>query len=329
MKRLLLILLLTLPAQAANEVRAVIDGSPTAYYVIRDIAGNIWYVSGQVFEAFGSGGRDMTDYDVALVDKSGGFYVSNFDTNVSAGQYYVIAHQQSGGSPADADPPVWQEYGDWDGSIWTPGTFSLADIESEVNDALVVLNLDHLMKTAVANNADMTTEVTDGTVMSNIMTSDSDTSGYVVADDSLEALSATLVLIKAMTDLISINTTTVSDANDANSFTLTAGEDANDAYRGHVILVEDADDSHSELRYIEEWVSTRVVLTDEPFSFTPAIGDNVWILGVDYGGYLQNLYNRLERLSTPVYYYQGQGTSGGGTGGAGGVTQYDASGADP
>lgn len=63
------------------------------------------------------------------------------------------------------------------------------EIESEVNDALVALNLDHLMKTAVANNADMTTEVADGTVLSNIMTSDSDTSGYTVADDSLEGIS--------------------------------------------------------------------------------------------------------------------------------------------
>lgn len=59
---------------------------------------------------------------------------------------------------------------------------------SSAESALVAKNLDHLMKTAVANNADMTVEVPDGTVLSNIMTSDSDTSGYAVATDSLEAI---------------------------------------------------------------------------------------------------------------------------------------------
>lgn len=64
-----------------------------------------------------------------------------------------------------------------------------AEVESEVADEMVDLNLDHLMKTAVANNADMTTEVTDGTVVSNIISSTSDTSTYVVADDSLQGIS--------------------------------------------------------------------------------------------------------------------------------------------
>ncbi len=122
MKRLPIILLMCLSAQSANEVRAVIDGSPTAYYVVREVDGDVWATVGQVFEVFGTGGRDMTDYDIALVDKTGGFYVGTFDTNIAAGQYYLIAHQQAGGSPADADPPVWQELGDWDGtSAWAPG----------------------------------------------------------------------------------------------------------------------------------------------------------------------------------------------------------------
>ena len=64
-----------------------------------------------------------------------------------------------------------------------------AEVQSEVQDALEANNLDHLMKTAVANNADMTTEVTDGTVLSNILSKTSDTSSYTVADDSLEAIS--------------------------------------------------------------------------------------------------------------------------------------------
>jgi hypothetical protein len=62
------------------------------------------------------------------------------------------------------------------------------EVQSEVQDAIEANNLDHLMKTAVANNTDMTTEVVDGTVLSNIMTKGSDTSDFVVADDSFEAI---------------------------------------------------------------------------------------------------------------------------------------------
>lgn len=63
------------------------------------------------------------------------------------------------------------------------GTATAANVATALTD----INLDHLMKTAVVNNADMTAEVTDGTVLSNMMSKASDTSTYVVADDSLEA----------------------------------------------------------------------------------------------------------------------------------------------
>jgi len=66
---------------------------------------------------------------------------------------------------------------------------ALADIQTQAEDALIVDNLDHLEKTAVANNADMTAEVSDGTVLSNILSKTSDTSTYVVGTDSLEAIS--------------------------------------------------------------------------------------------------------------------------------------------
>jgi len=57
-----------------------------------------------------------------------------------------------------------------------------------VRKVLDELNLDHLMKVAVANRADMTTEVVDDTVLANIMTkTDGDTSDYAIATDSLEA----------------------------------------------------------------------------------------------------------------------------------------------
>ena len=58
-----------------------------------------------------------------------------------------------------------------------------------VRKVLDELNLDHWMKVAVADNDDMTTEVVDGTVLSNLMTVDADTSDYAGATDSFEGLS--------------------------------------------------------------------------------------------------------------------------------------------
>lgn len=317
MKRLLLILLFALPVQAANEVRAVIDGAPTAYYVIRDTSGNIWYVAGQVFETFATSGRDMTYYDISLTDTSAGFYVGNFDTNVSAGQYYITAHQQAGGSPANADPPVWVELGTWDGSsTWLPGL--TADVADAVWDEPV---------------ADHTGELTFGGEVGGL---DPNVTLILADTDELQQdwtdggrLDLIQDAIKAMTDLISINVTTVSDANDANSFTLTHGEDTNDAYFEHIIMVEDADDSHSELRFIREWNATRVLLVETPFSFTPAVGDNVWIMGTGYGGWLYEIWNKLWRLQTPIYYYPAPTTGSGATSGPGGTSYYDATGFDP
>ena len=61
-------------------------------------------------------------------------------------------------------------------------------IQTSSSASLIAYNLDHLMKTAVASNADKTTEVTDGSVLSNIMTKTGDTSDYAYATDSLEGL---------------------------------------------------------------------------------------------------------------------------------------------
>ena len=61
-------------------------------------------------------------------------------------------------------------------------------IQTSASASLIAYNLDHLMKTAVADNADMTTEITNGSVLSNIMTKTGDTSDYAYATDSLEGL---------------------------------------------------------------------------------------------------------------------------------------------
>ena len=84
----------------------------------------------------------------------------------------------SGPTAASIADAVWDEASSGHTSS---GSFGL-----ETN--LVAHNLDHLMKTAVASNTDMTTEIPDGTVLSNLMTKTGDTSDYAFATDSLESL---------------------------------------------------------------------------------------------------------------------------------------------
>jgi hypothetical protein len=56
-----------------------------------------------------------------------------------------------------------------------------------VRKVLDELNLDHLMKVAVANNADLTTEVVDATVLSHIMSA-GDTSVFATTTDGLQPI---------------------------------------------------------------------------------------------------------------------------------------------
>jgi len=123
----------------AGEVAVFYQSDITLYAVVRNESGEVWYVAGKVFEAWGTGGRTAADYDIALTDKTGGMFVGDFDANIDAGYYYIVAHQQAGGSPADTDPAINREYGYWTGSVWqrdlggTPD-YLLQDIVHEYAD---------------------------------------------------------------------------------------------------------------------------------------------------------------------------------------------------
>jgi hypothetical protein len=61
-------------------------------------------------------------------------------------------------------------------------------IEAAIVGSPIAVNLDHLAKTATVS-ADMTAEVTDGSIISRMLSKTSDTSSYNLATDSLEMLS--------------------------------------------------------------------------------------------------------------------------------------------
>ena len=135
-KKLLLILFLFLTTivYGANEIKSYYESGNTLYAIIRDGTGQAWDTGDAAFEAWNA----ADDYNIPLVDKSGGFYIGDFNTAVTAGYYSIITHQQEGGTAADTDPPIWKDYGYWDGTMWTSGA-SISDInsvESKIDDVL-------------------------------------------------------------------------------------------------------------------------------------------------------------------------------------------------
>ena len=100
----------------ANEIHANYASGNTLYAVLRNAAGDVWYVAGQAFEAWGTSGRTSDDYDISLTDKSGSRYVGIFDNNIQAGRYSVQVFLQAGANPADGDTFVTGDEIVWSGS---------------------------------------------------------------------------------------------------------------------------------------------------------------------------------------------------------------------
>lgn len=90
----------------AYEIQADYESGNTLYAVIRNKAGQVWYVAGKSFESWGANGHAAGDYDMVLVDKGGSKYVGSFDGNVPAGVYSVQVFLQAGANPADGDSVV-------------------------------------------------------------------------------------------------------------------------------------------------------------------------------------------------------------------------------
>ena len=285
MKRLLILLLLASTAQAASEIRAFCPGVTTAYAMVREIDGDVWYVSGQVFEAWGTSGRTAADYDGAMTDKSGDFFIGDFDTNISAGTYYLSVHNRVGGTPADTDPAIWWDYVQWSGTAIadpTPGGIAdaiwdeaVAAHTTETTFGGEVGGLDPNLTLALADTNELQTDWKNG-----------------------GRLDLLLDAVKAITDRLVLVTTTVASATDANDFVLTAGTDVNDIYEGATITVLDVTDGHYESRLITSWSEgARAITVDKPLGFTPVNGDGVWIWSVGY--FPPNVYNGLPLPRVP------------------------------
>lgn len=99
----------------SDEVRLSYDSGYTIYFEVRNSSGQVAYLSGQVFEEFGTGGRTITSYSTELTDKSG-FYVGDFPTWISKGRYTARCFVQAGSTPASDDAFIGDASIYWSGS---------------------------------------------------------------------------------------------------------------------------------------------------------------------------------------------------------------------
>jgi hypothetical protein len=100
----------------ANEINVNYASGNTLYAVVRNAAGDVWNVAGQVFEVWGTGGRTASDYDISMTDKSGSRYVGSFDASIPAGRYSIQVFIQAGANPADGDTFIAGEEILWSGT---------------------------------------------------------------------------------------------------------------------------------------------------------------------------------------------------------------------
>ena len=99
----------------SNEIRQYYPTSYTLYAVVRNTSGQVWYITGEAFETWGTGGRTAADYDIALTEYDGA-YIGDFLTTIDAGRYDVQVFRQAAGSPADTDNMVGVQEVIWTGS---------------------------------------------------------------------------------------------------------------------------------------------------------------------------------------------------------------------
>jgi len=142
----------------ANEIHVDYASGNTLYAVVRNVAGDVWYIAGQAFEAWGTAGRTADDYDVGLIDKNGSRYAGDFDTNIPAGRYYVQTFLQAGANPADGDTLVTSEEIVWSGTAKVTADKILANKAAQAKSNGVITYYDDDGETILLTHTPADTE---------------------------------------------------------------------------------------------------------------------------------------------------------------------------
>lgn len=103
----------------ANEIWHNYLTSKNLYACIFNISGNVYYIVGDAFEAWGNGSRDADDYDITLAETNPAnsmHYVGTFPSAIDAGVYRVTVYDRATGTPIDSDIAIGQGEMHWDGT---------------------------------------------------------------------------------------------------------------------------------------------------------------------------------------------------------------------
>ncbi len=98
----------------ANEINVNHETGKNLYAVVRNAAGQVYYIVGTAFETWGTSSRDADDYDIALTE-SNSHYKATFPV-IAAGVYSVQVFERAEASPADTDTLIGSGEMEWNGT---------------------------------------------------------------------------------------------------------------------------------------------------------------------------------------------------------------------
>jgi len=155
------------------------------------------------------------------------------------------------------------------------------EVESEANDALVALRLDHLVAVADADDP------VNNSIMAKLASTTGDWSLFAEGTDALQAIrdrgDAAWVTGAGGSDPFVLVNTTIATLATQVSFTLTAGSVDDDAYNGMLVVVEDQTTATQKcIGVVSDYTgSTKTVtLREDPGVFTMATGDTIDVLTI-------------------------------------------------
>ena len=183
-----------------------------------------------------------------------------------------------------------------------PDVISLANIRTQADNALIAVNLDHLMKIAVDTNWATTVHL--DSALGHMV----DVGGAATFDrttDSNEAIrnrgDAAWTTGAGGTVPTLLQNTTIATLASQTSFTLTAGSADDDAYNNAIIVITDSVTAEQKaVGWVSNYVGATktVTLTTDPAIFTMAVGDIVDIIATDYA--IANIWGTVSSIFTQV-----------------------------
>ncbi len=102
----------------ASELQFSFAAGRTTYVLVRNVIGQIW--NGSAFVAYNSSNYSLYTISATEQGAASGFYTATFPSAIVAGVYYIVAKNQTGGSPAETDATAATGDYQWNGTNTLP-----------------------------------------------------------------------------------------------------------------------------------------------------------------------------------------------------------------